>query len=103
MEENVTDYIQRQLALGKQRLRRYVISSGGRMYPKRHIYVKTEKYLRTFLGGNTDEKRWVIIPGLRGTGKTTILAQTYYDLADTFGDSINLLYFSLNEDRKSVV
>ena len=97
MEENVTDYIQRQLALGKQRLRRYVISSGGRVYPKRYIYVKTEKYLKTFLDGNTDEKRWVIIPGLRGTGKTTILAQTYYDLADTFGDSINLLYFSLNE------
>ena len=97
MDVNISDYLQRQVALGKQRLKRYVISSSGRVYPKRYIYVKTEQYLRRFLGGNTDEKRWVIIPGLRGTGKTTILAQTYYVLADTYGDAIHLLYFSLNE------
>ena len=97
MNENVIDYVQRQLSLGKQRLRRYVVSSGGRVYPKRYIYVKTQKYLQTFLSGNTDEKRWIIIPGLRGTGKITILAQTYYELTNTFGDDIHIFYFSLNE------
>lgn len=97
MDQNELDYLQRQMALGRQRLRRYVINPENNPYPKRNIYIKTKRYLDSFLAGNYDQKRWIIIPGLRGTGKTTILAQTYYELSYQYGDSINLLYFSLNE------
>ncbi|MDR2063674.1 MAG: AAA family ATPase [Candidatus Nomurabacteria bacterium] len=97
MEENeLLIYTQRQMALGRARLKKYVIDGRGKPYPYRQIFVKTEQYVNDFLRGKTG-KRWVIIPGLRGTGKTTILAQTYYNLQDRYGEDINLLYFSLNE------
>ena len=97
MDPNVLDYLQRQISLGKQRLRRYVVNPRGVVYPKRNIYIKTKQYVDAFLGGNYDQKRWVIIPGLRGTGKTTILAQTYYDLVNQHDEDINVIYFSLDE------
>lgn len=97
MDPNILDYLQRQLSLGKQRLRRYVFNPRGKEYPKRNIYIRSKKYIDAFMNGGYEEKRWVIIPGLRGTGKTTILAQTYYDLQNSYGDDINLLYFSLDE------
>lgn len=102
MDPNVLDYLQRQMSLGKQRLRRYVFNPRGKEYPKRNIYIRTKKYVDTFMDGGYQEKRWVIIPGLRGTGKTTILAQTYYDLTNTYGDDINLLYFSLDEVTETI-
>ena len=40
--------------------------------------------------------RWWVIPGLRGVGKTTILAQTYLQAVE-HGQDINLLYVSLDE------
>lgn len=97
MDRNETEYLQRQMALGKARLRKYVATSSGKTYAKRNIYIKTWKYVDDFLSGTEDTKRWVIIPGLRGTGKTTILAQTFYELMAKYSEQINLLYFSLNE------
>lgn len=44
----------------------------------------------------------MIIPGLRGTGKTTILAQTYYYLYKEHRDDINLIYFSLDEATETL-
>lgn len=102
MDPGVTEYIQRQLALGKQRLRRYVVNPRGRSYPKRNIYIKTWGYVERYLSGGYSARRWVIIPGLRGTGKTTILAQTYYELVDTHNDQINILYFSLDEAIETI-
>ncbi|HEY1645706.1 MAG TPA: AAA family ATPase [Candidatus Saccharimonadales bacterium] len=102
MDTDTLDYLQRQLSLGKQRLRRYVINLKGKPYPKRNIYVKTKKYVDSFMQGGYEQKRWVIIPGLRGTGKTTILAQIYYELESTLGDDINLLYFSLDEVTETI-
>jgi predicted AAA+ superfamily ATPase len=102
MDTNVLDYLQRQMSLGKQRLRRYVVNPRGKEYPKRNIYIRTKKYVDVFMENGYREKRWVIIPGLRGTGKTTILAQTYYELANIYGDDINLLYFSLDEVTETI-
>lgn len=96
MNRDVTEYLQRQMALGRQRLRRYIAAANGRVYPQRYIFVKTQQYLNDFLAGHQN-KRWVIIPGLRGTGKTTILAQTYYYLYRNHQDEANFLYFSLDE------
>lgn len=102
MDPNTLDYLQRQLSLGKQRLRRYVFNSHGKEYPKRNIYIKAKKYIDAFMNAGYEEKRWVIIPGLRGTGKTTILAQTFFELQNSYGDDINLLYFSLDEVTETI-
>lgn len=96
MNRDTTEYIQRQLALGRQRLRKYIASPNGRVYPQRYIFIKTKQYLDIFLRTKAG-KRWVIIPGLRGTGKTTILAQSHNYLYKEYGENINLIYFSLNE------
>lgn len=96
MNQELLEYLQRQISLGKERLGRYVVSPSGKEYPKRDIYLKTEEYLKAFLKGHYDQKRWVIVPGLRGVGKTTILAQTYFELMK-LGDEVNVLYVSLDE------
>lgn len=96
MNQELLEYLQRQISLGKERLNRYVVNPSGKAYPKRNIYIKTEEYISAFLKGNHEQKRWVIIPGLRGLGKTTILAQSYVELLK-YGDKINLLYVSLDE------
>lgn len=96
-EDELLLYLQRQITLGRTRLKKYVANNRGKQYPQRNIFVKTKQYIEDFLKGK-DGKRWIIIPGLRGTGKTTILAQTYYWLhGSEYKDSINLIYFSLNE------
>src|SRR3989344_302148 len=75
MDRNETEYLQRQMALGKARLRKYVATSGGKTHAKRNIYIKTWKYVDDFLSGAEDVKRWVIIPGFLGTDLTSVLAE----------------------------
>ena len=55
--------------------------------------MKLQKYINAFISTNSEE-RWLIIPGLRGVGKTTILAQLYFYLAHK---DFKPLFISLNE------
>lgn len=96
MNQEVYEYIQRQLSLGKDRLWRYVVNPNGINYPKRSLYPIIDHYVQEFLSGDYEQKRWVIIPGLRGVGKTTILAQIYFALQKQ-GNDLNVLYISLDE------
>lgn len=43
---------------------------------QRRAYLDIEQHARRFLEGTTS-KEWIIMPGLRGTGKTTMLTQLY--------------------------
>ena len=45
---------------------------------KRYVYRDLRQHLQNFLQLRKGY-RWVIMPGLRGVGKTTLLAQLYYD------------------------
>jgi predicted AAA+ superfamily ATPase len=47
--------------------------------PTRSYYLKIEQYLRSFFEKRLNQ-RIIIIPGLRGIGKTTLLFQTYENL-----------------------
>jgi len=75
--EEILKYVQNQLVQAPFRLRSYTQDEQGNKYPQRNIYVKVDKYFRDFLYNPEARDRWIIIPGLRGVGKTTILAQLF--------------------------
>jgi len=68
----------------------------GREYLGRNMFVKSKKYLVDFLRGQAD-LRWLIMIGLRGVGKSTILAQSYLELLKCGVGAENILYFSVDQ------
>ncbi len=96
MNEAVIAYVQNQIAQSKARLTAYAQNSTGKLYPKRNAFIRIEKYIKDFLKGE-EEPRWIIVPGLRGVGKTTILAQSYLEFVDISLDSLHILYVSIDE------
>ena len=95
MEETLK-YVQNQLVQAPFRLNPYVQNEDGVKYPQRNIYVKIDKYFKDFLRNASSQDRWIIIPGLRGVGKTTILAQIFLNHYHEAGQH-RMLYISLDE------
>lgn len=98
ISEKLTQFIENQFIRSELRLRQY-IGKGDWKYPQRPIVYKTRFIRDNFLKGNR-EPRIVIIPGIRGVGKTTVLAQTYFELKEHLGaklDPRSILYVSLEE------
>ncbi|MEK7651945.1 MAG: ATP-binding protein [Patescibacteria group bacterium] len=94
--DEILKYVQNQLVQAPFRLKSYVQDEQGRKYPQRNIYVKVDKYFRDFLHNSKAQDRWIIIPGLRGVGKTTILAQLFLNHYQEVSDR-RILYVSLDE------
>lgn len=79
--QKLSDYISDQLARAETRAKAYVVDGAGKERPKRNAYVLLNKYLFDFRKNINRQTRWLAISGLRGTGKTTLLAQLYCELA----------------------
>jgi len=94
--EEILKYVQNQLVQAPFRLQSYTQNETGRKYPRRNIYLKIDKYLDDFLHDSEARNRWIIIPGLRGVGKTTILAQLFFNHYQEMGQQ-RMLYVSLDE------
>jgi predicted AAA+ superfamily ATPase len=94
--EEILKYVQNQLVQAPFRLKSYTQDEQGKKYPQRNIYVKVDKYFRDFLHNPNAQDRWIIIPGLRGVGKTTILAQLFLNHHQEVGN-LKILYVSLDE------
>src|SRR3989338_4011998 len=94
--DEILKYVQNQLVQAPFRLKSYTQDEQGKKYPQRHIYIKIDKYLRDFLHSPNARERWVIIPGLRGVGKTSILAQLISNHSQESGER-RMLYISLDE------
>jgi predicted AAA+ superfamily ATPase len=94
--EEILKYIQNQLVQAPYRLKSYTQDEHGKKYPQRSIYIKVDKYFRDFLHNPSARDRWIIIPGLRGVGKTTVLAQLFLNHYQEVGDR-RILYISLDE------
>ncbi|MDP2683674.1 MAG: ATP-binding protein [bacterium] len=94
--EEILKYVQNQLVQAPFRLKSYAQDEQGKKYPQRNIYIKVDKYFRDFLHNPNAQDRWIIIPGLRGVGKTTILAQLFLNHHQEVGDR-RILYVSLDE------
>lgn len=70
----------------------------GEMLKSRNMFIKIKKHIIDYRSGSTD-RHWIIIPGLRGTGKTTLLAQTYFYIKN-YHKGVKVIYFSV-DDAKS--
>ncbi len=72
----VNQYLQNQLNRAPFLLRSYTQDEQGNKYLSRNMFIRVEKLINNFINGEK-EVRMVSIPGLRGVGKTTILAQLF--------------------------
>lgn len=97
MNPILLSYVQNQLVRVEQRLHANTIDARGKKYPRRHIYKKIRQHVDDFIAGES-LTRWVVIPGLRGVGKTTVVSQIYFYLTqDKKIKSNHILYASLDE------
>lgn len=77
--KELQDYIQTQIVLAPKRLEGISRDAKGDPLFKRSVFFELREYADNFLKkGN--EPRIIVMPGLRGTGKTTLLAQLFASL-----------------------
>ena len=69
----------------------------GKILKSRNMFIKIQKYFRDYRTGSTN-RHWIIIPGLRGTGKTTLLSQTYFYIKQYHKD-VKVIYFSVDDAK----
>lgn len=90
----VHQYIQNQLSRAPFLLRSYVQDELGNKYIPRNIFIRIKKILNDFLDGEK-EIRIIAVPGLRGVGKTTLLAQLFLEIFPKYQKE--LLYISVDQ------
>lgn len=90
--EQIKRYITRQLD-EQEKILSLAMQSNGKEHQKRDFFFRIEKHVESFL--KKGEPRWISIPGLRGVGKTTILAQLFFHYTQKFNNRV--LYVSLDE------
>jgi len=93
----IIKYIQGQMASTPERLQTFTHERSGKLFPKRHIYVKLQKYLADFGERKKETPRALVITGLRGVGKTTVMAQICASTLKTQPASDHILFLSLEE------
>lgn len=94
--EELSNYVFAKLAEA-QKLSQDNIKALGIPFEHRKTYFRIEKHVDEFLDGFI-ENRFVIMPGLRGIGKTTILFQIYDYLRKEKGiEEDRILYISVDE------
>jgi predicted AAA+ superfamily ATPase len=96
MDSQITGHIQQQLANADAWMEGWIRNAKGQVLPERYMGIKTQQYVNDFMNGEI-AKRSVIIPGLRGVGKTTLLAQMYRYVRDSFGENVHMLRLSLHD------
>ena len=74
MNQDLIQYLQKQIATTDDRLKHFTHGPNGEKHPSRFLYVKLREYINDFVGKKS-ANRMVIIPGFRGVGKTTLMAQ----------------------------
>lgn len=88
------NYVARQLTEQAKILRLSAYDRNGQAYLKRYFYYRLDKHTQNFLETGS-EPRWVTVPGLRGVGKTTVLAQLFFSYQKRFNGRV--LYVSLDD------
>jgi predicted AAA+ superfamily ATPase len=94
--ENLLNYLYAKLREAPKLSQDY-IKRDGKLYQHRKAYYRIKEHIDDFINGD-DENRFLIMPGLRGVGKTTILLQLYdYLLNEKRIEQDKILYFSSDE------
>ncbi len=97
MNQELIQYLQQQIRTTDERLKRFTHNPLGKKYPKRFMFVKIKKYINDFLNKKT-VNTIVIIPGFRGVGKTTLMAQVCAE----YKENIRHVLFLSIEDAKNL-
>jgi predicted AAA+ superfamily ATPase len=79
MNQRINQYVQNQLSRAPLLLQSYTQDERGNKYLTRNAFIRLQKQIKDFSLGRP-EVRIIAIPGLRGVGKTTLLAQLFMDL-----------------------
>ncbi len=91
---SIKKYVSRQLIEQAKILRLSAYNQEGDKNPKRNFYYRISNHIDNFIN-KKNELRWITVPGLRGVGKTTVLAQLFFDYQENFNGRI--LYISLDD------
>lgn len=94
--KELQEYIQTQIAQSQKRLKGMTKDMQGKLLFKRSVFLVLRKYVADFLKKGS-EPRIIVMPGLRGTGKTTLLAQLFLSLPN---ENVSKLYLSVEEAIK---
>ena len=98
-ENSIYDFLQTQITDTPLSLNSE-LSNMGVKFNHRDDFEEIKKFIDEFIGGN-NVNRYIILPGLRGVGKTTILFQIYDYLMNQKNISPEqILYFSCEELNK---
>jgi predicted AAA+ superfamily ATPase len=73
-------YLQNQIAQLDDKVKNFTADPLKECYPHRDVFAKFERYLQEFTEGNLSY-RWLIVSGLRGVGKTTLMYQLIEQLS----------------------
>jgi len=97
MNQELIQYLQQQIRTTDERVRRFTHSIAGEKYPRRFMFSGLSQYVKDFLDKKTSNKM-IIVPGFRGVGKTTLMAQ----LCAEYKNKIDDLLFLSVEDAKNL-
>ena len=101
-EDKLLGYLLKQIETNPDLVDSKIANSEGEQFISRSPFIKIQRYARNFLEDKTDQ-RIIILPGLRGVGKTTLLFQIFNWLlrSEKFPKE-RLLYFSLDYVRDNM-
>ena len=95
-------YLERRIIYTERWALVYTTDENNKPLPRRHIFSRIKRYIDDFLEKNKKINRLIIIPGLRGTGKTTLLYQIYLYLIKRKNVSRERILFISVDDLKSL-
>jgi len=98
-ENDIAKYISNNLRETPILARNYITVNNHKL-PKRNPYIQIVQYVDDFFLERKQGKieRWLVLPGLRGTGKTTLILQIYDHMVNGLGiKKENILYLSAND------
>ncbi|ADT85188.1 ATP-binding protein [Thermococcus barophilus] len=95
-EKLVESIVRRTIDTAEARLRKYAFTPAGEKRPERKPLAKLSEEIESFL--RTRENKLLVLYGLRGVGKTTMLAQTYFKLLPQISRE-RLVYVPLDKLR----
>ncbi len=98
-QEIIKQYVNNQLHSEYGQLQLYIKDESGSLFPHRQLFYKLESYITQFINSESN-LRWIVMPGLRGVGKTTILAQLFFSFRNKIEKSI--LYVSIDEVKSKL-
>ena len=95
-ELRMENYIEKQIYQNPKKIE-MILDRTKTEHRHRYVFGEIKKIIDNYIDGNVSQ-RFLVLPGIRGTGKTTILYQTYQYLIKTK----KLKRSSLNKDFKRI-